>query len=246
MKVVYVIEVDGVARYYGLGTMRRVRGHIAEAKRRARIVANGGPIGNQAKLYRAFIAALAASARVEVKVIRDGLTDTEARMLERQLIAVAPLGQLWNGNKGGGGLSSENAMEINSRVEVREKHRKNTTALWANPDYRARLVAERRARFADPEVGQKQISYINLANVSAARRRHWTSLSKAERKALIAKMHAHVLHRYPTELMREKLTNESLSKRAKTRWSNLSDEKRAWIIAKANAARLAKRKGVTP
>lgn len=155
MYLVYVILVDGLPRYYGVGSKRRA---VA-----------------QLQVYRPIITTLLPRSIVTMRILRWGLTREKAIAVEKKLIAACPKGQLWNRNGGGGGCSAEVAREVSKRPSVRRKNSQRLKAKWADPEWRARNLAARKGkqgRVISPE--QRKIMADGM-------RRFHASLSAIER-----------------------------------------------------------------
>lgn len=71
-----------------------------------------------------------------------GLTEKQAYAKERELVEKyrAKLGrELLNSSEGGRGMTSEEAMKLANRPEVKEKKKKNLKKRWKDPEYRANM-----------------------------------------------------------------------------------------------------------
>lgn len=73
-KYVYVIHVDGIARYVGAGSGSRAWSHFNLAKQ-----------GSQTPFHR-YLSRLSGSESVAVKIVKDRMSENDAHVLERALI----------------------------------------------------------------------------------------------------------------------------------------------------------------
>lgn len=115
---------------------------------RARAMAYGR--GRYHKNVQAKLARLGLS--VEVRIIADGLTDTDALAFEVERIAfwTAAGVKLVNRTLGGEGTRGYRASP-----ETRAKLGAKSKAAWQNPEHRARIIASRTGLKRAPEVGRK-------------------------------------------------------------------------------------------
>ena len=152
---VYSLTVDGVVRYIGKGTGRRVTDHLRLAKAYVRRKAAGETV-TATYLQRRLASAWRDGKDIEETILRAGLSDEEAFDIEAFLIAQFPDGHLWNLAPGGAGVTSDLA-----RARWQDPvYRAKFEPFLADPAWRkARAAATKaalRARFAeDPSEAQR-------------------------------------------------------------------------------------------
>lgn len=146
---VYEIRVDGVTRYIGKGTGRRVDEHVKIAERLAKnMVVNEKT--SRSVLYTNLAEALLSGAVIDTHVVIGGLTDVEAFRYEIDRIATQDFGQLWNQTQGGDGQTTEYLKKIWSDQARLAKHSVRAKKSWEkNPE-------RRQARFPNEEAKKKQ------------------------------------------------------------------------------------------
>jgi hypothetical protein len=234
---VYVITVDGVLRYIGKGTGRRIDVHLWEAKR-VNARREAGEKVRARKLYNRLAKALRLGADIQVAKIAEGLTHLESIERERAEIAAIPDGVLWNSTAGGEGMDTTTAKalwrdpEIRaarlahqrsggyrdrarqktiaqfSDPEARRRSSENSRKLWEDPDFRQRVTEKSRANWSDPEVREKH---------RAAVKRGWEE--NPERRVERS--------RISKEAARRPGSKEKRSESSKRRWEDPEFKKRA-------------------
>jgi hypothetical protein len=158
---VYAVIVDGVFRYIGKGSRRRLVEHLAIAKRLNRVRASGATV-DASYFHNKLAKAIRAGADVSVVKLVEGLGETEAYEREREEIESAPEGQLWN--RWVGGLGSFAASpELRERLSAAAKERyqdpvqlaaarAHMDRLSVDPAVRAKRSATQKRRFAAGEM----------------------------------------------------------------------------------------------
>lgn len=124
---VYVFVIDGVDRYIGKGTTDRYRQHIWKCRGIMRRRADGKKV-TATLFYNKLIKAIQKKASIEVRIVRDGMSEGDAYNLETEEIIARPVGQLWNSFRGGFGLTRENA-----RALWTEQRRSAAHLYWSDP-----------------------------------------------------------------------------------------------------------------
>lgn len=162
MAYAYKILVNGVARYVGKGRGRRAWTHVPRAIAGA----------NNTRFYRKLAKAISRGAIIEVRIIKDELTDKQAYDLEIATIAKYK-SQLWNTLSGGQGISPKESKRL-------------LAELWADPSFRKRSVKRLRRECvklweeADEAKRLKMLSNLNRGGAAAergriARQKRWVS-----------------------------------------------------------------------
>ncbi|WP_262027563.1 hypothetical protein [Microvirga sp. Mcv34] len=118
---VYAVLVDGIVRYIGKGTGRRVFDHARKARSLARRRAAGETV-RSTLFYNKLAAAWRDGAEIEEVILRDRLSDQEAFKIEAE--EIASRSGLWNQHPGGEGANSS-----------------FSKALWQDPDYRRKMTS---------------------------------------------------------------------------------------------------------
>lgn len=139
---VYAYLVDGIVRYIGKGQRDRISDH----KRMARIILERRSVGLPVKgtrFHRRLAAAMFRGSCIEHKKLRTNLTEDEALRFEAEEIASRPASQLWNIARGGEGLTSDVAREVNSCPEKRAQAGEKIRALWADEAWRNKVMVAR-------------------------------------------------------------------------------------------------------
>lgn len=109
---VYFILVDHKIRYIGKGTNGRAWEHEREAICRNKKRDNGEKLKND-KFYNLLGAAIRNGAKIDVCVIKDGMSDKKAYSAEKKLILLLrSLIPLWNMKDGGTGFTREDVDKI--------------------------------------------------------------------------------------------------------------------------------------
>lgn len=159
---VYAIAVDGVVRYIGKGTGKRMFVHVRQAKNK-RCEARGY-FATQLRT------ALELGAVICESVIAASLTEDEAFAREEAEIVSAPAGQLWNAFGG-----------------YRRGSRKVSPS---NPNARAKLSAAQKKRFADADELAKHRSRMESteyrATASASAKKRYESPEERTRMQAVA------------------------------------------------------------
>ena len=99
---VYAISVDGVVRYIGKGSGKRVTQHLAIARRLLR-VREQGQTARASYFHNKLAKALTSGSAITHTIIASGLSEDDAYDREVLEIAGAQDGQLWNRWSGGSG-----------------------------------------------------------------------------------------------------------------------------------------------
>lgn len=175
---VYAIVVDGIARYIGKGSgvrLKRARQHLRDARRLLRKRVDGARIF-AVRADHELSKAMSCGAIITETVLAEGLTHDEAFAKEKELIAAARDGQLWNisgGGFGAGDVSTETRLRLSEIAKVRalrpgfkENCRKgwlnapaaerkrfidNSQAARLKPGYREAMSAQQKNRWKDPD-----------------------------------------------------------------------------------------------
>lgn len=145
---VYAIVVDGNVRYIGKGsgkrsaTAGRYADHLRCMRRLIRHRAEGLPVPRsaQAHVTRQLAHAWLDGAAFEEMILGEGLTEQEAFDLEREMIASAPDGHLWNIGEGGAPGRDRVILNMGGRANKGRKHSEESKAKraeslrqhWAN------------------------------------------------------------------------------------------------------------------
>lgn len=160
---VYAIVVDGVVRYIGKGIGRRLFRHRTHALLVTRRRAEGRQV-KSSLFYNKLAKALARGDSVEERIVFNGLSESQAYEIEREEIASAPKGQLWNVFEGGIGPTSADLTRLYQNEEHRAKHKDSTGTAevrelkrtaskesWADPVVRARRIEALKRVWDDPQ-----------------------------------------------------------------------------------------------
>jgi hypothetical protein len=165
---VYAIKVDGIVRYIGKGTNRRIKEHIWVVQKILR-----GQEPDYAKLVHYKLAeAKRSGATITSEIVAKEMTSAEAYEHEKRLVAEdranAP-GQLWNVASGGAGFPSDLAPEL--LAEITAKVSKKAKLRWSNPEWRTARLAQ----INDPSA---------LAAQSEAMKQRWTEAGYRARQSV--------------------------------------------------------------
>jgi hypothetical protein len=129
---VYEIAVDGVVRYIGKGKNGRVFDHLRETR-----------VGYGVKINQAY----AGGARLQYRIVQDGMTEDEALREERRQIAIVGYEQLWNTQPDPFRMSRVRW----SHPSAGKRQAKAMRKRWDDSEYRERVVAAQKARWAGSE-----------------------------------------------------------------------------------------------
>ena len=234
---VYEIRVDGVARYIGKGRGGRAWSHEPIARRLLN-PARGTRKLRRSVFYGNLSAAIAAGQQIDVRIIRDALTDEEAYRLEAEAIEDAPLFQLWNVSAGGAGLTSERLREIMSAPETREKISASVKKAWSrSPERRGARFAADGSRDAQSQMALDKCSDPDYrARQSAAR-----SVSRPSRRGVkVPALSLPAKERWATPEFRDRATEAIRAAcSGQNRRAAISDRlKKAWADPESRAKRL--------
>lgn len=149
---VYEILVDGVVRYFGMGTGDRINAHIRAAKVINQKL-NRGESFKALNIHIRLAEALRANSKIDLRTIACGLSKREACSEEIALISGAPKHQLWNEHRGGGGADPDNMKRLWADPLWRSKQQASLKAKWNDPTYRNMMKTVR----SDPNL-RKRIS----------------------------------------------------------------------------------------
>jgi len=175
MAYVYIIEVDGVVRYIGKGKGWRIDDHMRAVRRIQRRRADGETVRSGVFHHR-LIRAIEDGATVTARKLSDGLTDTAAFDLERNLIAVAAPGQLWNVRPGGLGGMSEAELERRRSPEFREQMSATIRVSLGRPEVRKRISdGVKRAM----QTSEAMAAGLKAGRTPEARKRQGKALTKS-------------------------------------------------------------------
>jgi hypothetical protein len=143
---VYEILVDGVVRYVGKGSGRRVRVHKSIARNINAVRAAGKRI-RTSDFYNNLAKALRQGREIEHRIVEDGLTEAAAFRAEAARIASLGYGQLWNETPGGDGFS---LAQLNDPEAFRRKLLEGVKRSWSNPERRKTASRAATERWKDP------------------------------------------------------------------------------------------------
>jgi len=172
---VYAILVDGLCRYIGKGTNGRAWEHEKIARRLNESRSRGEKV-KATRFYNRLAKALRDGASVEVRILRDGLTDDAAFLLEIEEIADAD--QSWNEAEGGLGFTSASARRFFADPEVRKRMSEAAKARGTDPDYCKLMAGIIKAAWADPNIRERQVAGIR-ASWNPKRRKRMAQIVKA-------------------------------------------------------------------
>lgn len=165
MAYVYLISVEGVVRYVGKGSGRRLHFHEGQA----RAILRGKAIGRHgsAKLWNKLAAAMRQEQRIEARILIDGLSDADAYAAEAEAIAAYEPDQLWNISRGGDNHARVVAAYAWALPGFREAHRERIragviAAFAQSPGMQAGLQLGRDA-LQDPAVEARRRAGISAA-----------------------------------------------------------------------------------
>jgi hypothetical protein len=159
---IYTIHIDGVCRYVGKGTKRRLGQHIRCVESILRRLEAGLPVKAEQPVHLRLAEAMAEGAHVEVRVLLGDLLEKEAEYLGDLTIMLAEReptgGSLWNILDGGKGFTSDDRRRFWDDPSYRERMlgavslderraRMKATArrLWGDPKHREHILRKRRS-----------------------------------------------------------------------------------------------------
>jgi hypothetical protein len=208
MMNVYAVTVDGIDRYIGAGSMRRVKQWLEKRHRK--------------KFTRS------KTAVIGVRIIAQNLSRKNALDLEAKLIAKAPFGQLVN---------HYHRPEFERTDEQCDMYSQFPAEWWAVPENKEQMKQKHKDRMKDPKerakCGAQTVEGRKV--ISGLRKEEWALLTRQERVERIAHMRSFVTdegYRRSTQAMRNALTPDALSRRARTRAVNMTEEKRSAVARK--------------
>lgn len=111
-----------------------------------------------------------------VRILHDNLTDEEAYIIEKQMIAEVGIENLVNLTEGGDGISSDYAQRRSKSAEWKENHRKAMKERWNDPEYRSKMSDVAKRRMADPKIKEK-VAKKNKAIFSTEQKRTESKLN---------------------------------------------------------------------
>jgi hypothetical protein len=171
---VYAILVDGVNRYIGKGTGKRVKDHMWQVRSVARRRAAGEVVKTQ-YLYNRLASVWLKGCEIEEVILFDGLSDEEAFALETQLISKQRK-QLWNMASGGRGLTSEVAKAVwennkTAKASIASSNRRRMKdPVWAAKTRQLGSELANKVN-SDPEITRRRIESI---------KRYWAERRKCQ------------------------------------------------------------------
>lgn len=216
---VYALIVDGIVRYIGKGRGLRAKQHLWVANSINRRRAAGEKV-KATHFYNRLAKAVASGAKVDVRIIADGMTDEQAFAMEIREIEKAE--DVWNATIGGEGLTSEAAKALWT-PEFRQMHVERTKRYWQNnpdqklwqsawiksvnerlwaddSDFRAKQSARVKAQTSTPE---------GRALMSETARQMWTAEFRAKRSAEVTEQ---MNQRWTSNEERQRLSAKSVSR----------------------------------
>lgn len=153
---VYAIVVDGVTRYIGKGSNRRMREHFKIIRSMARRRAAGETVQAPSAFYEKLCAAYLAGCEIDSTIVVDGLTHEEAFRAEVAERDRYPAGQLWNEGRCWDKPEYRNRQRARwNDSRLREFHREQVKRAAQQPSFVERQRSKMHAAWSDPEKRRK-------------------------------------------------------------------------------------------
>lgn len=134
---VYEILVEGEVKYVGKGIGRRVKNHLAAAKRINREFYQGSG-DSISPFYKNLISAINDGRKISYRVVE--FFECEQHALDKEIRHISSFqdGILWNDGPGGNGGTSNGAYRRWTKEFRRQAHSEKLSQVWADPVLRKR------------------------------------------------------------------------------------------------------------
>jgi len=198
---VYEIEVDGIVRYVGKGSGKRVDAYFLMVRSILRRRA-AGEIVRTTKFYNRLAKAYRNGSDIQVDIVIDGLSDDEAFEFEIEHISSFKLGQLWNMTLGGDAPPSAKGRKLSD--ETIKKITSSNKKRWSDSELRLQQSDAKKVHWLRPEyrdIFSKAASHSSKAKSDAAKKR-WADLDYRSRN--IAQQSTLLERKRRSDLLKEK------------------------------------------
>lgn len=225
---VYIYRVAGQVRYVGKGHHDRAWHHVYSARAMLRRRGTGATSGRN-RFRNLLAGAMARGDDIAIDIVVGGLCEARALGLEAAILSQLNRQHLWNIAEGGIGLTSDVAAEVNARPDKKAAGGKKLKALWADPEWRARMIAAQKEGTTDET--RRALSEATKRRWSDARERTKTvNQMKAAARAMPAEARSArakaAWRPENTEAMREAMTAAKRTPEARKAQSELN--RRMW------------------
>ncbi len=217
---VYQIVVDGVVRYIGKGTGKRMFHHVSIARHLSAKRANGQKVRGSL-FYNKLAKAISSDCIIEPSVVAENLSEESAYERERKEIDSYPEDQLWNVFSGGRGSTREDCLRAWNDTGRRLRHNETMAAFLARPDVRERISEGTKAGLSRPGVLEAR----HQSQIIAAQNPE----TQAKKRATMKALWEDPAHRARYWAARVGNTRQKMSDSAKKR--GISPERRAKMVA---------------
>jgi hypothetical protein len=149
---VYAVRVDGIVRYIGKGTGRRLNAHMKIVRSMARRRAAGESVIAVSMFYDKLFRAYVAGSTIDHEILCDGLSNADAYRTEIEVKKGFEAAQLWNAGKPWDREDYRARQRTRwADPDVKEYHRQKVVDAQRHPQRVERNSARLKSAWADPE-----------------------------------------------------------------------------------------------